>query len=1040
MLIRVRGYHSGAKEYLEDGQKQDRSLHRDELDDRLILSGDLDITKMIYESINSDADRYYSVVIAFKENYVSEETLYGVADDFKKFMSAAFKDDEMNFYAEAHLPKIKFEKDKLTGEMIERRPHIHIIIPKVNLLNGNIIEPLGYPYEKSLPYVEAIQESMNRKYGVESPRDNIREDASDYSSVLSRHKGDVFRGKNKDAKKDIYSRVVDENIRTIPEFKNLLSQFGDVRVRNPGKVNEYFAVRLPGDDKYTNLKSPLYSKAFIEKRQLAEPLTDKEINKRLEFWHSFQSRQVKYIDRAGPSLRNKFNQADEPGKRALLRDVERDFYKRHTNKNERVYSSRIRSGSDKPGITYDDKGKQHTVARAQRSVSLLSTGPVDARPRTSPGVLQNDVRVHVGQSGPGPGGGLRRPVRRDGGRAAPRPRNPGNGKRPGAVPVAGAGHVKPASGAARLTRPDVLQRPRGIPGERDIAQRSARLAGRIPVRQRSVPVPAASVAEDLLARAKEREHHSAELEKLKTALYPPRVLAWAAENKNVRQKYTWFRNKNGQYRINAGGRSLSYPDFMRRELNMRLDESVGVLSRLYAVQKAEHRKEKAELAARTPGVFSWPDFQKRWLPERRKLIATGISERRRQFVSEARICSLNCRERQASVYLDKRLSANDKRQLHTIHLFEAIKERQRLQSQLNTDLNAYRSEARLPFSELKNRYLINKENLSMSMNIKRDEEENTIAPGWKQLLSQDPAAFRQEMGFERTVERVKEEKEREGLTGAILKRLDAEDFYHQSRSGGKVDFVEKMTDKTHFTDHGTYMSVKPEAIKSDSTAVALELAVAKFGSTLKIKGSDEFKEQIIQAAVEKNLDVRFTDNKMNDRLRELRSDLAAEARPEAKPEAKPEARPEARPFDIDKAEDDKMHERLRELRTANNPEAKPENSDMKKQAEETAVRVGQRTKEAATGSDHSPEDKAAAVSLAAEASQRTRDTMNTQPAAQPKSPGTGKDTSATEQTVKSEAVARDRDVSPEKAAKSSDEDWLKPKSDDPAQKIGRKMR
>lgn len=314
MLIRVRGYNAGAKEYLENGQKQDRSLHRDELDDRLILSGDLDITKMIYESINSDADRYYSVVIAFKENHVSEETLYGVAEDFKKFMSAAFKDDEMNFYAEAHLPRIKFEKDKLTGEMIERRPHIHIIIPKVNLLNGNITEPLGYPYEKSLPYVEAIQESMNRKYGVESPRDNIREDATDYSTVLSRHKGDVFRGKNKDAKKEIYSRVVDENIRTVPEFKNLLSQFGDVRVRNPGKINEYFAVRLPGDDKYTNLKSPLYSKAFIEKRQLAEPLTDKEINKRLEFWHSFQSRQIKYIDRSGPSLRNKFNQADEPGK------------------------------------------------------------------------------------------------------------------------------------------------------------------------------------------------------------------------------------------------------------------------------------------------------------------------------------------------------------------------------------------------------------------------------------------------------------------------------------------------------------------------------------------------------------------------------------------------------------------------------------------------------------------------------------------------------------------------------------------------------
>lgn len=49
MLIRVSGYKNGVKEYLEEGNKAGRDYSREELDERVILSGDLDLTQRIYQ-------------------------------------------------------------------------------------------------------------------------------------------------------------------------------------------------------------------------------------------------------------------------------------------------------------------------------------------------------------------------------------------------------------------------------------------------------------------------------------------------------------------------------------------------------------------------------------------------------------------------------------------------------------------------------------------------------------------------------------------------------------------------------------------------------------------------------------------------------------------------------------------------------------------------------------------------------------------------------------------------------------------------------
>ncbi|ENU5449816.1 relaxase, partial [Salmonella enterica] len=61
MLIRVSGYNDGAKEYLEEGVKKEREFTRDELDERVMLWGNLDLTQKIYQQIpDNGQERYVS--------------------------------------------------------------------------------------------------------------------------------------------------------------------------------------------------------------------------------------------------------------------------------------------------------------------------------------------------------------------------------------------------------------------------------------------------------------------------------------------------------------------------------------------------------------------------------------------------------------------------------------------------------------------------------------------------------------------------------------------------------------------------------------------------------------------------------------------------------------------------------------------------------------------------------------------------------------------------------------------------------------------
>lgn len=346
MLIRVRGGKAGIKEYLENGQKEGRDHGRDELDERVILSGDLELTDAVINSMEKSGERYLHITLAFKEDEINPETLRAITDEFKKFAMTAYEGDEYNFYAEAHLPKLKTYTNQKTGELIERKPHIHIVIPEYNLLSEKNLNPFG-KVDQQTKFLEAFQEHINAKFGLASPKDNRRIEFTDESAIISRYKGDYFKGANHELKERILSDVLDKGVTDFDQFRAIVAEHGDTRTRNAGKAGEYLNVKPEGAAKGINLKEYVFSREFIEmpaaeKRQkLAGEIraeyeeakaprpSPADIAERLQEWREVRAAELKYMNSGNRKAYAAYREADPEQRRAILAERAATFYAKH---------------------------------------------------------------------------------------------------------------------------------------------------------------------------------------------------------------------------------------------------------------------------------------------------------------------------------------------------------------------------------------------------------------------------------------------------------------------------------------------------------------------------------------------------------------------------------------------------------------------------------------------------------------------------------------------------------------------------------------
>lgn len=275
MIVRIGGGEGGFKAYLETGQKKGRELHRDQLDQRIPLFGDLNVFE-ISTSHDGEGRRYDHITLSFHESHVSDEMLQKAAVEFRDHALAAWPEDQRHrlaFYAEAHRPKILSYMNAETGAQIDRLTHIHVGIGRRDLATGEAVEVLGYlgPESDNLKYIDAWQESFNARHGFSSPKDNPKITPENAVDTLARYSGarpdslGSFNQRKSALEIVLQKEILAKNITSWADFGKLLESYGTVSKMYKGKFNECYRVKPHASPKAMRLAGIFFQREFIER-------------------------------------------------------------------------------------------------------------------------------------------------------------------------------------------------------------------------------------------------------------------------------------------------------------------------------------------------------------------------------------------------------------------------------------------------------------------------------------------------------------------------------------------------------------------------------------------------------------------------------------------------------------------------------------------------------------------------------------------------------------------------------------------------------
>ncbi|OMG71396.1 LPD7 domain-containing protein [Burkholderia ubonensis] len=812
MLIRVRGTRSGQKlkDYLERGHKAGREFTRDELDERMVLAGNLAETAKIMDNMDRLGQRALHITLAFKEDYVSPEAMQEIVERLKKFTFSAFREGEYDFYAEAHIPRIKGYEHAKSGEYIERKPHIHVIIPLENLENGMHLNPFGR-VEWQEAYLDAFQEHINNEFGLASPKDNPALEFNDASEMFKRYTGKEFKDERRDERKNILREVIDNKIETWADFESLLkARYGDDVVRLANKKREpeaqYFNVRPGGGKKGLALNEGMFKRSFIELptaeklRQLTEIVkaeyieegqrrkSPEHIERYLTEWHDTRALEVRYVFNQSKAYKAAYKAATPEEKRAMLAE----------------------RAADVAAVTQQERDRIAALIAADDDIE-----------RTTPAIA-----VSADEQG------------------------------------------------------DELAMPSDAELEAELE------AGR--------PVQPGDVTEYLLQKAEQEsvEHEADDQQRqlpdnwqdIKQSLKAETLLAYLSQTKEGIDvdKYAIGTHRDGSARIKCGSRNLTVSDFLTKEIGMDFyTQALPILKECYDLQQLG-----ADVPARSVREPSsetrralWDEFRE-WRDSdgqaRRRAAYEEIKRANREELGEIRQQRRDERGRLFDSWRGKRgiPQAVKDAELSRVSVAAAVREadaKKRFRDQRDAHRAEFRSDAQYrqwlaeqaekgrgeALAELRRRTL-------------RDAAVERTRDRSAELGRGDPAAVPREVPplFHDMTYQV-------DRYGDVTYRANGEDLFRDSR-----ERVSVLTQN------------------DDAIETALRLSVMKWGKTIQLNGSDEFKRRCAEIAVKRDVWVEFNDPAVMRMVEEFKAERdAARARPVVQPIASPgrESAPDVAP-------------------------------------------------------------------------------------------------------------------------------------------------
>lgn len=771
MIVRFGGGNNGIAEYLENGRKAEREYTRDELDYRLVLDGDLAVTNSVIQSIDDKGqERYLHITLSFHENEISKDTLEAVTGDYKKMFMAAFDEQEYSFYAEAHLPKIKSVVNNKTGELVERKPHIHIVIPRTNLVTGKSMNPGGdLKNEKTQVLLDAIQESINNKYGLVSPKDCVRVSEDNYPNVLSRAKGDLFRERQGALKRDIYSAVESKGVKSFADFAELLKDFGEVRERNAGKDGSYLAVRFKGDEKFTNLKNPLFSREYIERRELAlKKPTETQIKNRLDTWINQKSLEIKYIYPSAAKRRQEYKAVPDSQKRDFLKRVDNEHRGKFRLSGERGRERGIERGIKQPTRAFNPQ-REFGLPRMPERGLVYGLRGFDRTPPER--VLHDNAKRNMAEHG----------IKNE--------------------------NIRPSM------RWNEHSAGRGIK-----------------------TIDESSVAHELLfahLSIKAQENEKEVFAEIRKNIDPKRFMAAVQRDFNIDpEQHRITKAKDGSMRIRAGERNHNASDFLTKHINLPWQEAREYLLKVYSEQQAgkgyqvEARGTNPEAAQdRFDSLTESKHYLSRFVTAEKK----AVYERVRQLKAELKHVHRDDRDIAKGVIVYVKITSME-------HIEEKEQEARNFISQYHTNWNEDKDVMKA---------------LDKIKQLVAGDDENSIS-----------SAKDSQLGLKDAIQQERQAQSYIKLKDLVMERKDS-----------KIEYRDPESKKAVFIDRGQHVIAKTD--DKAAIAVMLEYAKEKYGGSLKLNGTEEFKKQCAEVAAEKGMNIIIHPDKYHQMMMDRKAEMAA---------------------------------------------------------------------------------------------------------------------------------------------------------------------
>lgn len=836
MLARVRGYNNGFANYLRTGQKNGNHLHRDDLDKRIILSGDLDITDAIVSAMpDKGDDRYLHIALPFKEDYIPDDILKEVLDEFKKNLMHAYNEDEYAFYAEAHIPKIKRVLNEKTGEMEDRKPHIHIVIPKINLVDGSYLNPLGY-YPHNEKYVEAMQEVINFKYGFASPRDNRRVNLTDISDFISKYKGDFFKTDVKSFKENLLTAVMSDNEINYSKFIDYLEGQGQLKVRNPGG-KQYLNIHPHGFKKGVNLKDYVFTQEFLDRPYdeklnfITSSFHQRDDKKKNEDFMRDVDRQSEWLNRRCHEIKYFHPNSKEYKQYKKLTNDEKQTYlntriasrqynspnsdmtginDNHSNSVQhfiidsmkREYNVRRKAVSEKPGVHRHDgarlfQGNDETAQElCQYRVRKLQYGELDSSLYEQAGMfLQANKPLVVATGQRGVSTLVRYPIdRTDGG-------------------TTGRGGELASESVIDIVPPE--------PNIRfSVTVNAIRRKG-----DNYLETVRTETAERLLSSA---DYDKPDWQLIRSQLNGLELLKSLQHSHGIDiAKYSVNKSKNGEDRIQVGTRSYSVNDFLTKELRLNWQEAGEYLKREHHRQSVADRLNDFN----PPSKDYWVRF-KEW-DQDKTIYSTRWKELREDHARQRTLLNKTYRQKSSAVWKNNDLSSPEKKSNVASIRLQKLKSRQILQEQQKLE----RAQLKEALST-RNRFIEYLRQLS--------EE------GDRQALKE----------LRKAVKRHEHQPERNyfesqvNATSILLEKVS-----YTVKNNGSVAYL--IDNKEAVIDSREWVSVIQNE-NDEAIELAIRLALEKNGyRPLTLNGDELFTKNVLRVAQEKNIKLSFDNDEIN---------------------------------------------------------------------------------------------------------------------------------------------------------------------------------